>query len=718
MKANATPLLTILKNPRQFLIPIYQRTYSWTTKQCNQLWDDIVAVAQDAERSGHFVGSIVYVERGIYTIAEVPRLLVIDGQQRLTTLTLLLAALRNALPEAEGTEVTGRKITNYYLVNPEEDGDRRHKLVLTQSDKETLARLVDREPAPSDASRRIMDNYRFFEEQIKRSGVPAETLYKGVQKLLIVEIALDREHDNPQLIFESLNSTGLALSQADLIRNYILMGLEPRVQERLYSHFWYPMEEKFAEAEDAAPFDRFMRDYLTLKTGTIPNIRDVYEAFKAYTNRVFTADAGSEDDRVSRLVQDVARFAHYYARMAFEQEPDELLRMRFRGINALKVDVAYPLLLELYAGYAEERLARDEFAEMLLLLESYVFRRAICAIPTNSLNKTFVEFRGRLDKSRYLESFKARLLLLDAYRRFPSAEEFRRDFQMRDIYNLTTRRQYLLRKLENHGRREAVNVQDYTIEHILPQNPDLSAEWRAMLGPDWQRIQETYLHTIGNLTLTAYNSSLSDLPFLAKQTHEGGFAHSPFRLNDGLRQLAIWSEIEIKARAASLAELACKVWPEPVLPHEVLERYRAAGKPTDNAVYTLDDHAYLAGAMRDLFEQFRHRVLALGPDVAMHVLKMYIAFKVTDADGQVAQGGNFVDVVAQASRLRLSLNMSFNDLRDPRGIAIDVTNKGRWGNGDVEVGLTSSEHLDYVMSLVRQAYELQSAGAGAAVADD
>jgi uncharacterized protein with ParB-like and HNH nuclease domain/predicted transport protein len=711
MKANATPLLPILKNPRQFIIPIYQRTYSWTTKQCRQLWDDMVAVAQDPDRAGHFIGSIVYVERGLYGLAEVPQLLVIDGQQRLTTMTLLLAALRNAVGDGEGADISDRKITNYYLVNAEEEGDRRHKLVLTQNDRETLARIIDRGPAPGDASRRITENYRFFEEQIKKAGVPAATLYKGVQKLMIVEIVLDREHDNPQLIFESLNSTGLALSQADLIRNYILMGLELKVQTRLYSHFWYPMEQRFAGAEDAAPFDRFIRDYLTLKTGSIPNIRDVYEAFKAYAS-------SRADDDVEALVEDVARFAEYYARMTFGQEPDELLLARFTDINALRVDVAYPLLLELYADYADHHLGQDDFAEMLLLVESYVFRRAICGIPTNSLNKTFLEFTKGVDKAKYLESFKARLLLLDSYRRFPLADEFARDLPARDVYNLTTRRHYLLRKLENHGRRELVAVEDYTIEHILPQNPELHPDWRNMLGPDWQRIQQTYLHTIGNLTLTKYNSSLSDSPFLVKRDHDGGFAHSPVRLNDGLRRLEAWTEATIQARGKELAALASTVWPEPSLTPDVLATYRPARTAADVVTYTLDDHPHLVGAMRDLFEHFRARVLALGPDVAEHVLKLYIAFKVTGSDGMVGQGGNFVDVVPQAARLRLSLNLEFNQIRDPHGIAKDVSGKGRWGNGDVEVHLSAVDQLDYVMMLVRQAYEFQSTGAIADVIAD
>lgn len=689
MKATEAKLLAFLKGPKQFVIPIYQRTYSWSQKQCTQLWDDIVAVAKDSKRAGHFVGSIVYVERGLHNQVEVPQLLVIDGQQRLTTLTLLLTALRNSMTEAEGTEISARKITNYYLVNAEEDGERRHKLVLTQSDKETLVSLVEHAPLPDESSRRVTDNYRYFEEQIRKAEVTPEMLYQGISKLLVVDISLDREHDNPQLIFESLNSTGLALSQADLIRNYILMGLEPSVQTKLYKQYWFPMEQRFSDAEDTAPFDRFMRDYLTVKTGTIPNIRDVYESFKTFAH---SEEAGD----VQHLVADIAAFAGYFAHMAFGAEPDALLRARFADINALKVDVAYPLLLELYQDYAGHRFTRDEFAEMLLLIESYVFRRAISGIPTNSLNKTFSEFSAGLKKDRYLESFKARLLLLDSYRRFPRDEEFTRDLQARDVYNLTTRRHYLLRKLENQGRKEPVDVESFTIEHVLPQNPDLSREWQEMLGSDWQRVQQTYLHTIGNLTLTGYNPELSDRPFLKKRDMEGGFRDSPLRLNRVLGKLERWTEDEIKARAEQLAKLASTVWPEPVLEPNILYQFRPAKAGADNGGYSLSDHQYLVGEVRDLFELFRARVDALGTDVTMHVLKLYIAFKTTT---------NFVDVVPQSSRLRLSLNMAFADLEDPRGLADDVTGLGRWGNGDVQIGLSAQDQLDYVMMLVKQSYD-------------
>jgi uncharacterized protein with ParB-like and HNH nuclease domain len=283
MKATETKFLDFLKGPRQFIIPIYQRNYSWTLKQCQQFWDDVLQAATDDNVSGHFVGSIVYIEKGLYQISSVPQLLVIDGQQRLTTLTLLISALGCAIKQkGDGVEITQKKLNNYYLFNTEEENDLFYKLLLTRSDKHTLINLLEGKELQDTASKRITENYKFFEEQINKVDIDLMTLYLGISKLIIVDIALDREHDNPQLIFESLNSTGLELSQADLIRNYVLMGLEPKQQESLYNDFWYPMEQSFGQSNYVAQFDRFMRDYLTVKTGRIPNIRGVYEEFKTY----------------------------------------------------------------------------------------------------------------------------------------------------------------------------------------------------------------------------------------------------------------------------------------------------------------------------------------------------------------------------------------------------------------------------------------------------
>jgi uncharacterized protein with ParB-like and HNH nuclease domain len=693
MIATATKLLEFMKKSPQFIIPIYQRTYSWTEAECRQLWDDILRTGQNDDISAHFIGSIVYIEKGLYQVTSQSPLLVIDGQQRLTTVSLIIEALSRHVGDSEPFDgFSARKLRNYYLLNPEENDERHYKLLLTQTDKESLLALVEQNKLPAEYSLRLKETFEFFENRVKMLGADLAPLCKGLAKLVIVDISLSRDQDNPQLIFESMNSTGRELSQADLIRNFILMGIEPNHQNQLYNDHWRPMELAFGQEAYGAHFDAFMRHYLTLKTGVIPNVRKVYEAFKTHAASQKIASAG-----VDALVDDIHKYADYYCAMALGKETDRLLAAAFRDLRELKVDVAYPFLLELYHDYTSNRLSVDDFECVVRLVESYVFRRAVCAIPTNSLNKTFATFSRALNKDRYLESIQAHFQLLPSYRRFPSNDEFQREIKVRDLYNFRSR-SYWLRRFENHDRKEHVMVDEYTIEHILPQNENLSRKWQNDLGQDWQRVQGTWLHTLGNLTLTGYNSEYSDLSFIEKRDKSGGFKESPLRVNEGLGLLDTWNEDAIKTRAERLAKQAVHIWGAPSLSAEVLNAYRIKEEKIE--AYAIDDYPHLAeeSPMRLLFDALRANILALAPCVNEEFLKLYVAYKAET---------NFVDVVPQAKRLRLSLNMKFHELHDPKGLAKDVTNIGRWGNGDVEVGLSSSDELPYVMGLVRQAFEKQ-----------
>jgi uncharacterized protein with ParB-like and HNH nuclease domain/predicted transport protein len=703
VKATEANLLKFLRKSPQFVIPIYQRNYSWTAEQCRQLWSDLMRAGRDEKVQAHFIGSIVYVERGLSSVTSQEALLVIDGQQRLTTSTLLIAALAKHF-ETQGLgelleAFSNKKLRNYYLLNPDEEGERHFKLILSETDKDTLLAILQKTPLPAEASSRITENYALFQELIAANQGELEAICQGLAKLVIVDVSLDRAQDNPQLIFESMNSTGLELSQADLIRNFILMGLEPKLQTELYNTYWRPMERAFGQAAYVVHFDAFMRHYLTAKTGEIPNVREVYVAFKTFARGL----KGDTRD----LVTDIHAYASYYCAMALGTEADASLKQAFHDLRELKVDVAYPFLLDVYHDYKQGRLTSEEVLRIVRLVESYVFRRAICAIPTNSLNKTFAGMGRNLKKDRYLESVQAAFLLLPSYRRFPSDDEFQRDVKVRDLYNFRSR-SYWLRRLENHGRKERVMVEDYTIEHILPQNEALSKEWQVELGTDWQRVQQDWLHTLGNLTLTGYNSEYSDHPFAYKRDQvtdkDGnpvGFAHSPLKLNLGLGKVSQWNETTIKDRADRLATDAAKVWGAPQLADDVLDAYRpAAAKPGQQ--YGVADHAHLtAGPMRELFDALRKSVLTLDPCVNEEFLKLYVAYKAET---------NFVDVVPQAKRLLLVLNLSIDDIEDPKGMCRDISNIGRWGNGDVEIGLSTVDELPYVMGLIRQSFDRQMGG--------
>jgi uncharacterized protein with ParB-like and HNH nuclease domain/predicted transport protein len=702
MKATEANLLEFIKKSPRFIIPIYQRTYSWTERECRQLWDDIMRAGAASDIKAHFMGSVVYIQEGLYQVSTNAPLLVIDGQQRLTTITLLIAALADALdqqPDDAREPIDGfspRKLRNYYLVNPEEEGERHYRLLLSQTDRETLVALLDRRDLPAEPSLRITENISLFRTWIA-SANNFKLICQGIAKLLVIDTSLTRGEDNPQLIFESMNSTGKELSQADLVRNFVLMGLEPVLQTRLYRDYWRPIELEFGQQAYGEQFDAFMRHYLTLKTGEIPRQNEVYDAFKAHARTQAVADAGTEE-----LVKEIRTFARHYCAMALGKEKRPALRDAFQDLRELKVDTAYPFLLEVYDDCANGLIVEAELHAIVRLIEAYVFRRAVCAIPTNSLNKTFATFGRALRKSHYFDSILAHLLLLPSYRRFPRDDEFRRDFETRDLYN-TRLRSYWLRRLENYERKERVVLDDYTIEHILPQNESLSKAWRADLGAGWKRVHETWLHTAGNLTLTGYNSEYSDRSFKEKRDMTGGFKESPLRLNAGLAAIDRWDEEQIKVRAQRLSAVAITVWQLPELAPETLATYRKA--VADGSSYTIKDHPNLLSAkMHPLFEAFRREVLALDPCVTEEYLKLYVAYKAET---------NFVDVVPQANAFRLSLNMKWPDLIDPKGLCSDVSGKGRWGNGDVEVKLTSLSELPYVIGLVRQSLELQL-GNGAA----
>tara|TARA_B110000259_G_C14021025_1_gene403067 strand:+ start:974 stop:3055 length:2082 start_codon:yes stop_codon:yes gene_type:complete len=689
MKAASANFLSVLKGPKQFVIPIYQRTYSWQIAQCRKLFNDILRVKENRDENtlGHFIGSVVYFQESIHTVSDVPKLLVIDGQQRLTTISLMIAALAEFIRDNQvDIDTNFTKLQNYYLLNAEEEGDLRYKLLLTRRDKETLINIIKGVPLPNGPSLRVADNFKFFKDKINADN--AVDIYNGIMRLFIVDVALEKDKDNPQLIFESLNSTGLDLSQADLVRNYILMGQEVSLQTDLYEKYWFPMEQSYGN-EYAASFDGFMRDYLSVKTGVIPRIDRVYDNFKEYVQN------SKAPALITEIVQDIHKFSGYYVNMVLHKEDDADLQKGFNNLSKLKVGVSYPFLLPVYNDYKTEVITKEEFSQIIRLIENYVFRRAICGIPTNSMNKTFATLYKSIEKTNYLESIRAAFQLMDGYKRLPNDTEFEKEIIVKDVYNFRNRN-YLLGNLENYKCKEFVNIDGYTIEHIMPQNKSLSQEWQSMLGIEWRDVQAKYLHSLGNLTLTGYNSELSDKPFSQKKTIEGGFNDSPIRLNSYLKKVDIWIPEHIEARAKELAKKACKIWLVPSLPQEVLDKYRP--KEKTNTLYTIEQYEHLDGEILDLYHALEKRILNIDSSVREECKKLYIAFK---------SSTNFVDIVPQKIRLRLSLNIDYSDIIDPKELCKDVTDLGRWGNGNVEVGISNINELDDVMELIQQAFDFQ-----------
>lgn len=697
MKAKETQLLPFLKNSPQFIIPIYQRTYSWDIEECQQLWDDIIRSGSDKNIAGHFMGSIVYVEEGLNTISDVSPLLVIDGQQRLTTVTLILEALaRHLSPEQEVEELTDQKIRKYYLTNDLEAGERYFKLLLTQTDRETLKRLVGQTPLPyQNSSLRLSENFEFFEKEIDKLD-SLNALALGLRKLTVVDIALDRQYDNPQLIFESMNSTGRELTPSDLIRNYILMGLKPHIQTHLYETYWRPMELEFGQQAYGTYFDSFIRHYLTVKTGSIPRQGDVYPAFKKYSR-----EAAYEGISTEELVADIQKWGHYFCNLALGKESNSELAKVFKDIRELTVDTAYPLILQMYSDYDQNVLALSDFVRACRLIETYVFRRAICDVATNTLNKTFPMLARGIKHDNYLRSLELNFLALTGKQRLPGDSEFINALTSRNMYDFK-RKSYWFRRLENAGRKEEVSIVEYTIEHILPQNENLSREWQQALGQDWREVHEKFLHNVGNLTLTGYNSEYSDRPFAEKRDMDGGFAQSPLRLNDGIAQRSSWDQTAIEERAIVLANEAVNIWPLPRATRAELDQIK---KPGAAGELRLTDYQSLQAnrELKELFDTIDHEIFALDSSVTRELFKTYIAYKSVT---------NFVDIVPQATSLRLTINLPFADLVDPKGIARDVSSVGRHGNGEVDLRIKTQPEVSYAIGLIRQSLERQIGSIG------
>lgn len=685
MKASQTSILKFMHNAGHFSIPIYQRNYSWSESQCKQLWKDIIYAGSNNVNS-HFIGSIVCVTSDDFTVSGNTPCLIIDGQQRITTITLILAILEKKLGKDKIEDLTSKRILNNYLIDEEEEGDSYYRYIPAEIDRQSLFHILGG-PEPACESVRIKENYDFFQDEFNKI-TDISVICRGIQKLQIVDITLERGKDNPQLIFESMNSTGLDLSQADLIRNYLLMNLKDTQQRKLYKYYWKPMEEGFGQEAYRDYFDTFMRHYLIIKTNTISKIEDIYLDFKRYAQEI-----SSEE-----VVSDLKKYAQYYCDIIFidRVKDDKNIIEILRDMKNLKMDVVYPIILKFYADYKENIITKDDFIELLKIVESYIFRRAVCNLPSHSLAKTFLAILSQIKEECYLDSVKVAFALLKNTQRFPSESEFIEKIQARDMYNFRLAK-YWLTKLENHERKEKISIDSYSIEHIMPQNPNLNKQWKEDLGENWEAIHNVYLHRIGNLTLTGYNSEYQDYSFTKKCNMEKGFKKSPLFLNSSVKDEPIWNKTSIENRGVILAEQAKLVWKDIKIKEEYLKEHTGKNKKNE---YTLDDHPYLSKEYnKDLFEALKREIIALSPErVSMDILKHYIAFKYET---------NFVDIQPLSTSFKMQLNMKFCDIDDPKGLVKDVTNIGHLGNGDCEIYLRNLNELPDVMYLIRQSYEAQ-----------
>ncbi len=681
MEAKKVNLTKYMQNVH-FIIPIYQRKYSWGIEECEQLWDDVSRIGKDENCESHFLGSIVCINN-IKHHHETSQLLMIDGQQRLTTIFLLLMAISRMMTPEE----TGR-IHDQYLTNSFEKGDLRKKIVLTAGDQEELEKLLQNKPVDEFAGSRIFENYYFFQEKLRMES--PETIFCGVKKLEIVDISLEPK-DSPQLIFESLNSTGMSLTQSDLIRNLLLMEESYEKQSDLYHTHWRPIEERFSRADKEDRFDRFIRDFMTIQSdaGEISNLGEVYKNYKKY----YLESRLTNEEALAELEQ----FSKYYETIYKAKSPDKEIQNMLAELKMLRFEVSYPFLLRIFDDFGKNSITREQVLEIIRTIISYVVRRQILNLATNNQNKVFATLYRKLDKNYLLESFYAILLGQSDFESFPTDDSFKSQLAMRNLYDMKNTPKYLLAKLENHiHQKEAINPEEYTIEHILPQNRKLSREWKEMLGSDWEMVQNKYVNTLGNLTLTGYNSELSDKSFKEKQ--DIAYKTSPLLLNKYLSELPKWDEEKIKARSSLLAEKAVSIWQYPKITSKVSEFIENRKEKQARRKFDLDDFNNKMDAKgQELLEEFRNEIFKLSPDINEIVNETCVSYKVAR---------NFLMINPRKTSLLCELyGIEFEELDNP-DIFCQKSPQNWWSNAHFRI--KSKDDIPKAIHAVRQALVKQA----------
>jgi len=542
MHASATKLQLIIEGTKQYIVPMFQRTYTWESREWDALWDDIIETASEPGARDHFIGSIVTIPT--HAVPEgVTKYILIDGQQRLTTVYILLAAIRDAARSIPGT--LADEIDHVLLTNQYKTGTDSLKLYPTQGDRKSFVAIMGCTTQPEQSQ--IARAYKHFDRKLRSKDLPSLDVIKRtiVERLEVVSVVLDHD-DNPHLIFESLNAKGQPLSQADLIRNYFFMRIDVSNQEHLYQTYWLPMQDALA-----GNLTEYIRHFM-MKDGTSVRQGDVYSALKQ------RADGKHTQEEVVDYLRTLAEFAKYYVTLLRPSEEScVMIQKRMERLNRIEVTTAYPLLLNLLHDRAQGRHTSHEVADILDVLENYLIRRYVCNVPTNQLNKIFSAIYAQASQHHSIvDGIKEALRT----RNYPRNAEFRDRLVSSKLYRAGVENgkpKIILEQLEtSFGHKESVPSDNLTIEHVMPQT--LTDWWKHHLGPDWEVAYETLLDTLGNLTLTAYNSPLSNAPFSHKKQILG---QSHVELNSYFASVPNWDEAAIRRRAAELAERALSVWP-------------------------------------------------------------------------------------------------------------------------------------------------------------
>lgn len=592
MQAKETKLQDIIEGTKQYVIPLFQRTYSWTNKELDILWKDIIELCEVENPRTHFIGSIVNMPT-VSVPEGVAKFLLIDGQQRLTTIFVLLTLLRNKAREMQNREFAD-EINNTLLVNPYKKDNDFFKLMPTQVDRDTYKNFINGKP--NDADNQLTKAYNFFDRKLKQIHIEHEKLKKIITSYFsVVSIVLDAD-DNPYLVFESLNAKGRPLTQADLIRNYFFMRIHVDKQEENYNSYWQPMQTALNDT-----LTEYIRHFL-MRDGNIIKQNDVYYALKERVTSVNMTD----------YLKELQKYSVYYQRLLYpEFEPEKDLQKYFRRLNKIEVTTAYPLLLNFYGYYAENKISGADFITILKILENYLIRRFVCNVPTNQLNKIFPSVFSQLI-AKYPDNLIEGVKILLQSRGYPKDSEFSLRFKDTKFYGQGDRQikaKLILETLEeNFAHKETVPFDNLTIEHIMPQT--LSEWWQNHLGVEWEETHELFLHTIGNLTLTAYNTEMSNDNFTTKKQI---YNESHLDLNKYFSSISSWTRTEIEKRSETLAKQALAIWSYFGQENSALSDLNEVTGTTPTGLNILGQQ-FQVKTWRDVLEQTLNTVADLEPE--------------------------------------------------------------------------------------------------------
>ena len=697
MDAIKTRFLDYIQGKKQFFIPVFQRDYCWTEDQCIRLWEDL----EKAKEPGHFFGTFVNVEdKGDPVLG---KWLVIDGQQRLTTLTLLMTALRDHLVEI-GWNCTPypEQIEEEFLINKfqAQNSDLRFKLILRRIDDDTIRAYIESKERDEIESGLMNENhsesiriaYECFRKKLDETQLSASDVYEKVSNLQMVLITLTYI-DEPQIVFESLNSTGVDLSQSDLVRNFLLMGLEESEQTRLYENYWKIIEVYFQRS--SWYLNRFLRDYVAIKKDSLTFIKDsqIYDEFKGYKR--------SCNLTLEEILKDLMKYAYPYAEYLFSDSsqfvkaPEELCRLRVYG------DTHAILLMKLGDLRHSEKLGENEYLRMLCLIESYLLRRVVVGLPTNSYWQKFADITSKIREEAPLKSFLVALAQLSDNYQFPTDEAFRTALQEREIYRLHLRK-HILDRLENHGQKEPSPTGTYSVEHIMPRT--LNENWREMLGDNWEERQQTWVHRLGNLTLTGYNPKLSNRSFEEKKKIENGFEDSAVRLNKFVMNQDKWTETEIENRGRELSNRAIKIWPP--LPIDVqMIREESIHALRSKATKKSPKEIEMNPEVRKLFDNIHSQISEFGEIITIAENKSICLYN----------PDFFVEIIPRKYYISILMLPEVSQIEDPTGIVEDANlrktftfaTKHRDCNSYANIWTNwTSEQIFATVQIIRQAFEI------------